>query len=104
MKLFTGKLSRWFTFKTLKQHQHTELVQDSREKFRGTLEKRESLAQRIFPRLRYIIYGLATRDYEEKWSGKARTDIVYKEEMACRKLVEHRSFKYILYIVCGGAA
>ena len=31
-----------------------KLVQDSRENFRGTLENRESLAQRIFPRLRYV--------------------------------------------------
>ena len=29
---------------------------DSRENFRGTLKNRESLVQRIFPRLRYNIY------------------------------------------------
>ena len=51
MKFFTGKLSRWLTFKALKQHHH---VQDSRENFRGTLENCESLAQRIFPCLRYF--------------------------------------------------
>ena len=47
MKFFTGKL----------KHHHTKLVQDSRENFRGTFEnreKRKSLAQRIFPSLRYI--------------------------------------------------
>ena len=42
---------------TLKQGHHTKLVQYWQENFHGTVEnheKRESLAQRIFPHLQYI--------------------------------------------------
>ena len=51
MKFFTEKLLWWLTFKTLNQHHHTKLVQDSRENFHSTVEnceKRKSLAQQIF--------------------------------------------------------
>ena len=57
MKLFMGKLLWCLTFKALKQSQCTKLVHIHRKNFRGTLEnreKRESLAQQIFPRLWYI--------------------------------------------------
>ena len=57
--VFTGKLSRYLTFTTLKQR---HLIYEAciiklifTGKLRGALENRKSLAQRIFPHLRYTI-------------------------------------------------
>ena len=53
---------RSLTFKTLKQRHDVTIIRSlydinkySQKNFRGTIEKRESVAQQIFPCLRYIL-------------------------------------------------
>ena len=57
MKFFTAKVSWCLTLATLKQQSWYNISKYSRENFRGALENRkkhESLAQRVFPLLRYV--------------------------------------------------
>ena len=62
--VFTGILSRCLTLQHLNNAIIQSLYKDSRENFRGALEnceQRESLAQRIFPRLWCTVICIITK-------------------------------------------
>ena len=61
--VFHGKTFTVPYVTTLKQRHYTKLIsKDSWENFRGALENRESLAQRIFLRLRYYALVIVYND------------------------------------------